>query len=145
MAINPILTSKNIEEFNIDRYETLIHELSQINVNILDSELQTHTTFYAYYHGILVRAKRLLDNHIIALEALSSEFKNEKRKGGKVSVEALKDYANCDPQIRELQNEVAKYEEIYGLIKSVCQTLEHKKDMLVQLSANRRSETKLFA
>jgi len=43
----------------------------------------------------------------------------------------------------DLYNLVSKNEEIYGLMKGICSTLDHKKDMLVQLSANKRQEIKL--
>lgn len=138
------MNSTNIEEFNIDKYEELVVELSKVNPNDIENELVTHTSIYSYYYGILVRAKRLFDDYTIALESQTSTLKVAAREGKKVSVEALKDMAQSNTDIVTMQRNQAKYEEIYGLVKALCQTLEHKKDMLVQLSANKRSETRLY-
>jgi hypothetical protein len=139
-----ILNSKNIEEFDIDKYEQLTVELSRLNPHDIEKELAEHTAIYSYYYGILVRAKRLFDDYTIALESETSTLKVSAREVKKVSVEALKDMAQSNANIIDMQRKQAKYEEIYGLVKALCQTLEHKKDMLVQLSANKRSETKLY-
>jgi len=142
--LSDILTSKNFEEFNIDKYEELSVELAKINMHNIDDELCHHPTYYAYYNGILSRAKRVVKDHTIALEVMNAEYKAGQREIKKQTVEALKDLAQSNPVIIEAEKELAKFEEIYDLVRSICMTLEHKKDMLVQLSANKRKEAGLY-
>jgi hypothetical protein len=134
----------DLENLDLDSYMEIVGDLAKINTDDIDSELASFTVVYSYYHGLLVRAKRLLDGKINSVELLSSTFKNDQRSNAKMTVEALKDLAATQPFIVEAIEEASKYGEIYGYIKAICSTLEHKKDMVIQISANKRSETKLY-
>jgi hypothetical protein len=147
---NPKLKTSNLQEFDLDQYLELVEELSQINREDIEKELTEFTAYYAYYYGLQVKAKRNLDNSVFQLETFRSGFKSDIRKtssklegGGKLTVEALNDLVNSKDDVKNLNNIVSRNEEIYGLMRGVCLTLDHKKDMLVQLSANKRQEIKL--
>ena len=99
---------------------------------------------YGYYYGIMIRAKRLLDNAVEALESFKAEARTSKRNSGvKLTVAAAEDHVNSLEETFELNSEINRLKEGYGYAKGICNSLEMKKDMLIQLSANSRQEIKL--
>lgn len=145
---NPTLTANNIKDFTLEQYQDLVKELSVIDRESVEQELVNFTVYFSYYYGLLVRSKKLYDNVVFEMEILNSSIYNELMKAPrdkKLGVEAIKSLVNEDKRISELNKVLLNCEEIYGLMKGVCQTLDHKKDMLVQLSANKRMETKLYS
>lgn len=140
---NPKIKTSNLEALTLEQYHDVVAELSAIDRNRIEDELEHFPAYFSYYYGLMVRSKKNVDQAIIALESYRSTFKNEIRKGGKKTVDALNDEVNSLQEVQELNNTVSKNEEIYGLMKGICSTLDHKKDMLVQLSANKRQEIKL--
>ena len=99
---------------------------------------------YGYYYGIMIRAKRL-DNAVEALESFKAEARTSKRNSGvKLTVAAAEDHVNSLEETFELNSEINRLKEGYGYAKGICNSLEMKKDMLIQLSANSRQESKLF-
>lgn len=140
---NPKIKATNLEALTLEQYHDIVAELSAIDRNRIEDELEHFPAYFSYYYGLMVRSKKNVDQAIIALESYRSTLKNELRKAGKRTVDALNDEVNSIQEIQELNNTVSKNEEIYGLMKGICSTLDHKKDMLVQLSANKRQEIKL--
>jgi hypothetical protein len=143
---NPKLKASNLDDFNLDQYTDIVLDLAKIDKDAIEEELLNFTAYFSYYYGLQVRAKRILDNANVSLESIRSCKKTDLRNsnvGKKKPVDALNDEVNCDEDIKTLNNNVSKYEEIYGLMRGICLTLDHKKDMLVQLSANKRQEIKL--
>lgn len=140
---NPKIKATNLESLTLEQYHDVVAELAAIDRNRIEDELEHFPAYFSYYYGLMVRSKKNVDQAIIALESYRSTFKNEIRKAGKKTVDALNDEVSSLQEVQELNNVVSKNEEIYGLMKGICSTLDHKKDMLVQLSANKRQEIKL--
>jgi hypothetical protein len=93
----------------------------------------------------MIKVKRLLDNAEDALENYKASARTSKRgEGVKLTAVAAEDYVQSLELTGELNNEVRRLKESYGYAKGICSTLEMKKDMLVQLSANSRQESKLY-
>jgi len=143
--ISNTLNFTNIKEFNTEKYLELSFELSKIDPTNLDSELVNFTVVYSFYHGILVSAKKLVDNAKLERDTFTATYKTDKRKTRKYAVADLEDLATSQPEIELLSKKVSSAEEIYSLVKALCNTLEHKKDMLIQLSANSRQEAKIYS
>lgn len=100
---------------------------------------------YSYYHGIMIKAKRLLDKAVEAFDQYKAVARNERRKESvKLTAAAAEDYVHSLPSCAELVTIIQHRQETYGYAKGICSSLEMKKDMLVQLSANSRMETKLY-
>lgn len=147
---NPKIKPNTLDSLDLEKYLEVVEELSKINREGIEDELTQFAAYYSYYYGLQVKAKRMFDNSLFALDTYRSGTKNDIRKstsrldnGSKLTVEALNDMVNSKDDVKTLHNDVSKHEEIYGLMKGICSTLEHKKDMLVQLSANKRQEIKL--
>tara|TARA_R100001440_G_C2447949_1_gene107578 strand:+ start:130 stop:552 length:423 start_codon:yes stop_codon:yes gene_type:complete len=130
-----------------DIYQNIIKGMGQVaqDPNEVADQLRKISALYGYYYGIMIKAKRLLDNAEAALENYKSSARTEKRSEGvKLTAVAAEDYVQSLELTGELNNEVLRLKEGYGYAKGICSTLDMKKDMLVQLSANSRQESKLY-
>jgi len=113
--------------------------------NMAADQLSNISSQYGYYYGIMVRAKRLLDDAVEALEGFKAESRTQKRQeSGKLTAVAAEDYVRSLQGTSDLINEINRLKEGHGYAKGICNSLEMKKDMLVQLSANTRQESKLY-
>ncbi len=135
------------ENITQESYETAIKNVGQVarDPNEVANQLREISALYGYYYGVMIKAKRLLDNAEDALENYKASARTSKRSEGvKLTAVAAEDYVQSLELTGELNNEVRRLKESYGYAKGICSTLEMKKDMLVQLSANSRQESKLY-
>ena len=131
----------------LETYEDTVKEMGQVarDPNEVADQLREISALYGYYYGIMIKAKRLLDNAEDALENYKASARTDKRSDGvKLTAIAAEDYVQSLELTGELNKEVLRLKEGYGYAKGICSTLEMKKDMLVQLSANSRQESKLY-
>ena len=125
----------------LEAYEDTVREMGQVarDPNDVADQLREISALYGYYYGIMIKAKRLLDNAEDALENYKASARTDKRSEGvKLTAIAAEDYVQSLELTGELNKEVLRLKEGYGYAKGICNTLEMKKDMLVQLSANSR-------
>tara|TARA_R110002094_G_scaffold107519_2_gene105800 strand:+ start:1341 stop:1781 length:441 start_codon:yes stop_codon:yes gene_type:complete len=142
----PLLLEADILHFTWADYQNMSAKLSRINKLNVEDELATLPTVYSYYHGLMIRAKTLQDELSGHLEACESALrKNARDTGPKLTAAAAEDLVNCDKDIQDLKRLLIARKEIYLLLKSVCDAISYKKDMLIQLSSNQRQETKLYS
>jgi len=130
-----------------ETYEGAVKDMGQVarDPNEVADQLREISALYGYYYGIMIKAKRLLDNAEDALENYKASARTSKRSEGvKLTAVAAEDYVQSLELTGELNKEVLRLKEGYGYAKGICSTLEMKKDMLVQLSANSRQESKLY-
>ena len=128
-------------------YESIVKDMGKVarDPNEVANQLREISALYGYYYGIMIKAKRLLDNAEDALESYKASARTDKRSEGvKLTAVAAEDYVQSLGLTRELNKEMLRLKEGYGYAKGLCSTLEMKKDMLVQLSANSRQESKLY-
>jgi hypothetical protein len=134
-------------DINLENYQNVVSDMGQVarDPNEVADQLREISALYGYYYGIMIKAKRLLDNAEDALEAFKAVTRTNKRgEGVKLTAVAAEDYVNSLSSTEDLNKEVLRLKEGYGYAKGICSTLEMKKDMLVQLSANSRQESKLY-
>ena len=135
------------ENITQEAYETAIKNVGQVarDPHEVANQLREISALYGYYYGVMIKAKRLLDNAEDTLENYKASARTSKRgEGVKLTAVAAEDYVQSLELTGELNNEVRRLKESYGYAKGICSTLEMKKDMLVQLSANSRQESKLY-
>jgi hypothetical protein len=140
---------ESLSKLDPEAYFELTQELSQIDKNDIVSELTKHPSIYSYYNGLMIMQKGKLDrlnNNLLHFysSVRKDESENNRSKGGKATAVYLDDFVNSNSEYLDFKNKIQEEEQIYLLLKSVCIMLDHKKDMLIQLSANLRSETKLY-
>jgi len=150
MKSKVFLNKDTVLKLDLDQYNEIAESLHKYSKSNLEDELMHHSILYAHYHGLLVYVKRILDRMTVAFEQYCGKTKNDellrnKSSGSKATATYLEDYIKTQPEYIELRYNLIDVEEVYGWLKALCFSLEHKKDMLVQLSANQRSETKMYS
>ena len=143
--------NKNIKE----AYESLEEDYMKISKDYLaleesniEAALIRHTSIYAFFSSVLTHAKRVKDLKSITLETSEAKVMNTIREaalqaGEKITQGALNTYILMVPELVELREEVVDADTKYNLSKNIVSALDHQKDLLVQLSANKRAEMKL--
>lgn len=143
--INDLIKPINLSNFTEEEHIELVGILSKINKSHLDDELVNHSAVYGYYHSLMISAKKKLDTAKTVFELYASQFKTDKRKEKKYAVAELDDLTASQMDYQLYFTDLVNAEEVYSRVKAICQMLEHKKDMLVQLSANQRAEAKIYS
>jgi hypothetical protein len=137
---------ESLKHFNWETYHIISDELLKFDDHSIDSELSRQASVYSYYHALMAFAKKELSDAENKHTQLMSQLRKEKRieGGGKLTAKDLDDAVLCDEQLKEHQDLVNDLEFRYELLKGLVRALEQKKDMLQQVSANKREETKLY-
>lgn len=135
-----------LADFNWDNYRGLSDSLTAINLVDLDNELSRQASIFSYYSGLMSAAKRQLADLEADLNRLSGTVRSTLKRGSSVKLTAkdLDDLVFCDAEYISQNEQVNQASFRYDVLKGLCRALEHKKDMLVQISSNRRAETKLY-
>ena len=143
--------NKNVKE----AYESLEEDYMKISKDYLsldesnvEEALLRHTSIYAFFSSVLTHAKRVKDLKSITLETSEAKDMNSKRElalqaGEKITQGALNTYILMVPELVELREGVVDADTKYNLSRNIVSALDHQKDLLVQLSANKRAEMKL--
>ena len=66
------------------------------------------------------------------------------QKGQKATDRALDAYLKTQPELQTLQRGIMSKAHKYNLCKNIVSSLDHQKDIIIQLSANKRAEAKLI-
>ena len=131
----------------LETYQSTVADIGQVarDPNEVANQLREISAQYGYYYGVMIKSKRLPDNAEDALEIYKASARTGKRSEGvKLTAVAAEDYVQSLELTGELNNEVLRLREGYSYAKGICSSLDMKKDMLVQLSANSRQESKLY-
>ena len=137
-----------LENFTWNNYKEISDALSSFDDGMIDQEMMRQATLYSYYYGLMSVAKRQMNNESTALTQFASQLRKEAKNHTpgikKLTAKDLDDLVFGDEDYRakdiQLNDATFKYELLKGLVRS----LEQKKDMLQQVSANKREEIKLY-
>ena len=126
-------------DLNWDIYCDIIDSIVEIDRDNLMYELERQAARYAHYNGLLQVAKRELDRSKNELEQFiakvrKEEFDSRTSKGLKVTDKYLESFVSSHPEFHTLQEKVNELTFKTGLVKSIAQALEQRKDTIVQLS-----------
>lgn len=136
----------NLEDFTWENYKVISDSLVKIDEFNIGDALVNQASMYSYYHGLMCAAKHIAgDKSNLATHIAATIRKNMRSSSStKVSVSQADDAVDSDQEymdvLRDVNDATFKYELLKGLVKA----LEQKKDMLQQVSANKREETKLY-
>ena len=139
-----------------DTYENLEQTYLDITKNYLkldessvDRALMQHTGVYSFFGAVLAHAKMRMDESSTNLERMEAKVREERRAelldaGKKATDRALDAYVKTVDAVQECENYHRSCSHKYHLAKNIINSLDHQKDMLVQISANKRAESKLI-
>jgi len=136
-----------LDELDWDNYVAVADAATKFSMVEIETELARQASIYSYYQGMLSLAKKNLDAAKLELTRFcATERKREKgnRAGTKITAKDLDDLVESSDGFFAYNKAQNDCEFKYTLLKGLTSALEQKKDMLVQLSSNRRAETNLY-
>jgi predicted nucleotide-binding protein len=138
--------SELLENFNWENYKEISDALTKVNQNQIELDMSNQASVYSYYHGLMASAKHELDDIRSDLTTLVAKLRAGHRSASstKLTAQNLDDLVFSDEAYDVAQKQLNEASFRYEVLKGLCRALEHKKDMLVQMSSNRRAETKLY-
>lgn len=121
--------------------EVTLAAICHINLADLETTLQQHPSLYAYFSARLETAKIHEKRAKARLDELKAvKFNQVVREDSRLAVEKIKMQVDTDPEVQKAQEEYLGVERTYSTLQSLVKSLEHRRDMLIQLSSNKRSE-----
>jgi len=137
---------ESLEDFTWENYKDISDALVTFNDYEVENEMFRQASIYSYYYGLMSMAKKMVNERSLQLTRFSSQSRREAKQQTmkKLTAKDLDDlvFANQEYSVKQtaLDDATFKYEMLKGLVRA----LEQKKDMLQQVSANKREETKLY-
>jgi len=140
---------KAYEDLDLELYLKLSDALMAIDKFSVNDEMLKHARIYSYYCGLLEYATAQVKEYEVDMEKYEIELKNDARDaiihaGARATVAAVDDYVGRDATLYNMKKQVEEKRYKQGLLKSLVQSMSHRKDLLVQLSANSRAETRMI-
>lgn len=137
------------EQLDWETYVVLSEGLTTIDALRVEKELTTQPKLFSYYAGLFETAKKDVEKLEIELTQAVARAKIDaatslKSSGVRPTAALLETHAETDPDVVELTENLTNVKYKMGLLKSLMQALSHKKDCLVQISANQRAEKGLY-
>lgn len=131
-------------------YIELSDDLTSINPITIDDELSKQATVFSYYAGLFEYAKKECEVLEIELTQCQADARIQGQErceatGVRPTVAVLDSYVNSDESCTKITLSLAEAKYKLGLLKSLMQSLSHKKDCLVQISANQRTEKGIYS
>ena len=136
------------KDFTWENFSLIGKELSRIDRDNLNGALLEHPVIFQQYMSLLALSKKELDEANGKLNLISYRLRKECRETNlhkKLTAKDLDALIGTDEEFLEAERTVNEESLKYLTVKGMVSALEHKKDVLVQLSANSRTETKLYS
>jgi len=137
---------ESLEDFTWENYKDISDALVQFNEYEVENEMMRQASVYSYYYGLMGMAKKMVNERSLQLTRFMSKLRKEAKSSSSVKLTAkdLDDLVFADDQYHARQTALDDATFKYELLKGLVRALEQKKDMLQQVSANKREETKLY-
>lgn len=135
-----------LDELSWDNFHELADHVTKYEREDIDKEMQRQASVYSYYQGMLAIAKKRLDGANLELTQYCAETRKNTKEGSpkKLTAKDLDDAVESSEGFKEKSQDVHEAQLKYSLLKGLVSALEHKKDMLVQQSSQRRAEMQLY-
>jgi len=139
---------QNTYETLPSEYLSLTKSYLSVDESSMDLAIKRHPSVYAFFGSVLSYAKRTSDGLSSKLEMLEAKHMELRRaelagKGTKATQGALNAYVLTVQELIDLREELLDSQHRYNLARNIVTSLDHQKDMLVQMSANKRAEVRL--
>jgi hypothetical protein len=138
-------TYDNLEKTYLD----ITKKYLRLDESSVDRALLQHTGVYSFFGAVLAHAKMRMDSASTDLERTEARVRETRREellgsGKKATDRALDAYVRTVDEVQAAEDSYKECSHKYHLAKNIMNSLDHQKDMLVQISANKRAETKLI-
>jgi len=131
-----------------DTYLDLAKTYLSVREDTLTESLLKHPSVFAFFGAVQSYAKQRKEQLEMSLEIGEAKHMELRRaelfsQGTKATQGALNAYVVTVPELMEIKTKLKEAEYRYALSRNVVSSLDHQKDMLIQLSANKRAEVRL--
>ena len=136
----------SFDDFTWENYKDISDALVKFDEFSIDNEMLRQASIYSYYYGLMGAAKKQVNDLDADIARLSAKLRSGYKHSatGKLTAKDLDDLVFADDSYQMALTEVNDATFKYELLKGLVRALEQKKDMLQQVSANKREETKLY-
>ena len=136
----------SLDDFTWENYKDISDALVKFDEFSIDNEMLRQASIYSYYYGLMGAAKKQVNDLDADIARLSAKLRSGYKHSatGKLTAKDLDDLVLADDSYQMALTEVNDATFKYELLKGLVRALEQKKDMLQQVSANKREETKLY-
>jgi len=137
---------ESLEDFTWENYKDISDALVRFDDHSVENEMFRQASVYSYYFGLMSMAKRKVNECSVEITRYAANLRkvSKGQSTTKVTAKDLDDIVLGDTYYTELQTNLDEATFKYEMLKGLVRALEQKKDMLQQISANKREETKLY-
>ena len=144
-----MINIKDVYDNIEDSYMDITKKYIAISEHTFQEAMSNHPSTFAFFAGVMAYAKKEVDRANLMLETREAELREDRReelfqKGQKATDRALDAYLKTQPELQTLQKGITAKAHKYNLSKNIVSSLDHQKDIIIQLSANKRAEAKLI-
>ena len=128
-------------------FAEIVNKLVQFEEGNIENEMRQQGSIYSYYYGLMSVAKSQADEAERTRDRLAATVRTKAREENrfkKLTAKDLDDLVLINDDVSDLENELTQATLKYDMLKGLVRALEHKKDCMVQISSNKRAETKLY-
>jgi hypothetical protein len=132
-------------EINKENYESELYDNLTIDDTDLDKEFRQQPRLFAWWAAVETLIKDLYETRKMQLKRLYAVLDSRVREDGKATKTKLtekmvENTVITKPEYQKAENELSKIRKQFGLAHVGKEAFEQRKEMLISLGANRRSE-----
>ena len=147
--IKKLMSMEILESLPLERYLEIGKDVSRINPEELDYELMRQAYTYSYFSILESEAHQLYETAMSEFLRYQSTAKVEERERRqrdkqKATDKSLEDWVSAQPEYQELLSNTIEADGRRKRIRGIVRGLEQRKDTLIQLSSNKRAESKIY-
>ena len=144
---NLVNLNEVIDKIDYNYYTRLTSDIVKIDPVNIDGELVSQSLNYSLYSGLLAFCKKEVDRAKLLLDKYIGEqkvniLKDKDSYNVRVTNEFIDGLIKSQENFTIYSNKIIDLEYKFNLIRNLVEALKMRADMLVQMSANRRSELK---
>jgi len=135
----------NLNNFDKKKYNLVDENLILDNPESINRAILMHPARYAFYAGHYAQAKKQTLDAKNSMEDILNELSLKLRfneEGKKLTEATIRAKAETDEQYKQLRRIYVYRLEQENILGAMVRSLEHKKDMLVTVASNMRSNIK---
>ena len=144
-----MINIKDIYDNIEDSYMEITKKYIAISEHNFQEAMGNHPSTFAFFAGVMAYAKKEVDRSNLIFETREAEVREARREelkqaGQKTTDRALDAYVKIQPELQTLRQGITSKAHKFNLCKNIVSSLDHQKDIIIQLSANKRAEAKLI-
>jgi len=137
---------ESLDDFTWENYKDISDALVTFTEYGVEDEMFRQASIYSYYYGLMSMAKKMVNERSLQLTRYTAKLRKaaKSESSTKLTAKDLDDLVLSEDQYQARQTLLDEATFKYEMLKGLVRALEQKKDMLQQVSANKREETKLY-